>query len=114
MSRHKRVIKRGEIYRECSSDRIEAYVYLVNKIRRVADTHEGAARIDVVLPSIQFIVVFESHVNSLLFRLEEQATRFGAADPSYVIDILKVYGHRHGARLEEQKMRLSRDQADRR
>jgi len=34
-------------------------MYLVNKVGRIADTHERAARVDIILPTVQLLVVLE-------------------------------------------------------
>ena len=46
-------------------------MHLVDKVCRVANTHKRAARVDVVLPAIQFLVALEGHVVPLVFRLKE-------------------------------------------
>lgn len=99
-------------YREGAGDRVEAYVYLVNKVCRIADTHEGAARIDVILPTIQLLVVLEGEVEPFALRLKEQAVRFQVR-PLYVGDVLEVDSSSHGGALEGMKTRLSLEEANR-
>jgi hypothetical protein len=78
-------------------------MYLVNKVCRVADTHERAARIDVILPTIQFLVVLERQVEPFVFCLKEQTIGL-KVDPLYVCDISKVDSYRRGGGLEGMKM----------
>ena len=86
-------------------------MYLVNKVGGIADTHERAARVDVILPTVQLLVVLERQVEPLVLRLEKKAIGF-EVDPLYVGDISKADDSRRGASLERMKMRLSRDRAD--
>jgi hypothetical protein len=103
--------EKEDTYREGAGDRIKAYMYLVDKVGRVADTHKRAARVDVILPTVQLLVVLERQVEPLVLRLEKKAIGL-EVDPLYVGNISKVDGSRHGAGLEGMKMWLSRDQAN--
>ena len=78
-------------------------MHLVNKVCRVADTHERAPRVDVILPTIQFLVVLQGQVESLVLRFKKQAIRL-EVDPFNVGDIPKVDGNGRGACLEEMTM----------
>jgi len=40
------------MYREGAGDGVKAYVYLMNKVGRIADTHERAAGVDIILPAV--------------------------------------------------------------
>lgn len=95
--------KRGDIYREGAGDGVKAYVDLVNKVCRIADAHERAARVDIVLPTIQLFVVLEREVETLVLRFEEQTIGLKVG-PFYVGDISKVDGHRRGAGLERMEV----------
>lgn len=46
-------------------------MYLVNEVCGIADTHERATRVYVILPTIQFLVILEGQVESFVFRLKE-------------------------------------------
>lgn len=74
-------------------------MHLVNKVCGIADTHERTARIDVILPTIQFIVALERQVEPFVLRLKEQAIRL-EIDPFYVGDIPKIDSDRRGGGLE--------------
>ena len=99
------------MYREGAGDGVKAYVYLVDKVGRVADTHKRAAGVDVILPTVQFLVVLERQVEPLVLRLEEKTVGL-EVDPLYVGNISKVDSSGCGAGLEKVKMWLSRDRAD--
>ena len=86
------------MYREGTGDGVKPYMYLVNKVGRVANTHKRAARVDVILPTVQLLVVLEGQVEPLILRLEEKAIGF-EVDPLYVGNIPKVDGSRYGAGL---------------
>ena len=45
---------------------------LVHEVRRVADACHRAPRIDVILPAVKFLVVFEREEPPLVFRLEQK------------------------------------------
>ena len=91
------------MHRESTCDRVEAYVYLVNKVGRVADTHERAARVDVILPTVQFLVALKRQVEPLVLRLEKKTIGL-EVDPLYVCNISKVDSSRRGAGLEGMKI----------
>lgn len=91
-----------ETYREGAGDRVETHMYLVNKVRRIADTHKRAARVDVILPTIQLLVVLERKEEPFASRLNEEAIGF-IVDPLHVGDISKVDSYRHGGILERTK-----------
>ena len=82
-------------------------MYLVDKVGRVADTHERAARVDVVLPTIQLLVVFERQVEPLVLRLKKKAIGL-EVNSFYVCNISKIDGSRHWAGLEMMKIRVER------
>jgi hypothetical protein len=103
-----RIEEKTEIYREGTGDRVKAYMYLVNKVGRVADTHKRAARVDVILPTVQLLIVLERQVEPLVLCFKEKAIGL-EVDPLDVGDISKVDGSRGGAGLERVKMWLSRD-----
>ena len=86
-------------------------MHLVNKVGRVADTHERAARVDVILPTVQLLVVLERQMEPLVLRLEKKTIGL-EVDPLYVGDISEVDGSGCGAGLGRMKMLLSRDRAD--
>ena len=86
-------------------------MHLVDKVGGVADTHERAARVDVILPTVQLLVVLERQVEPLVLRLKKKAIRL-EVDPLNVCDISKIDSSRHWAGLERMKIRLSRDQAN--
>ena len=62
-------------YSECPRYRIKTNVHFVHKVCRVADTHEGATRVDVVLPSVEFLVALERKVHTLVFGFKQEAVR---------------------------------------
>ena len=86
-------------------------MYLVDKVGRVADTHERAARVDIILPTVQLLVVLERQVEPLVLCLKKKAIGL-EVDPLYVCNISKVDSSRHWAGLGRMKIRLSRDHAD--
>lgn len=90
--------KNGDMYRESTRDGVEPYMHLVNKVGRVADTHERTARVDVILPTVQLLVVLERQVEPFILRLEEEAIGL-EVDPLDVGDISKVDVSRCGAGL---------------
>lgn len=49
----------GITYGKVTGDSIEANMDLMDKVCWVADTHEGTPLIDIVLPSIDLLVVLE-------------------------------------------------------
>ena len=98
-------------YREGASDGVKPYVYLVNEIGRIADTHERAAGVDIILPAIQLLVVLERQVEPLVLCFEKKTIRL-EVDPLYVGNISKVDGSRRRAGLGRVKMWLRRDRAD--
>jgi len=81
-------------------------MYLVDKVGRVADTHERAARVDVVLPTVQLLVVLERQVEPLVLRLKKKTIGL-EVNPLYVCNISKIDGSRHWAGLERMKIQLS-------
>ena len=83
----------------------------MNEVGRVADPHERAARVDVILPAVQLLVVLERQVESFVFRLKKKAIGL-EVDPLYVGNISKTDGSRCGASLGKMGMWLSRGQAD--
>jgi hypothetical protein len=102
-------MKIEDTYREGAGDRIKAYMYLVDKVGRVADTHKRTAGVDVILPTVQLLVVLERQMEPLVLRLEKKAIGL-EVDPLYVCNISKIDGSRHWAGLEGIKIRLSRYQ----
>ena len=104
--------RKNEAYRECAGDGVKAYMYLVDKVGRIADTHEGAAGVNVILPTVQLLVVLERQVEPLVLGFEKKAIGL-EVDPLYVCNISKVDGSRHGAGLEGMKISLSRGRVDR-
>ena len=48
---------------------------LVHEVRRVADACHRTPRIDVILPAVKFLIVFEREEPPLVFRLEQKAIR---------------------------------------
>lgn len=58
-------------YGEGSGAGIKADMDFVDEIGGIAYAHEGAARIDVVLPAIEFLVVLQGYVVSLFFGLQQ-------------------------------------------
>ena len=86
-------------------------MYLVDKVGRVADTHERAARVDVILPTVQLLVVLERQMDPLVLRLKKKAIGL-EVNPLYVCNISKIDGSRHWAGLERVKIRFSRDNAN--
>lgn len=51
-------------------------MHFVDEIGRVAHAAEGASRINIVLPSIQFFIPLHREIVPFISRLEEQAVRF--------------------------------------
>ena len=49
----------GNTYREGPRHGIEANVHFVDEVGGVAHAHERTTRIDVILPPVQFFVVFQ-------------------------------------------------------
>lgn len=68
-------------------------MHLVDKVCRVTDTHERAARVDVILPTVQLLVVLERQVEPFVFRLKKKAVGL-KVDPFYVCNISKIDGSR--------------------
>lgn len=60
---------------ECSGYWVEANVDLMDKIGGVADACHWAPRVDVILPTVEFLVVFKREKPSLVFRLKQKAVR---------------------------------------
>ena len=54
---------------------IEADVDLMDEVRGVADACHWTPRVDVILPAVQFLIVFEREKPPLVFRLEQKAIR---------------------------------------
>jgi hypothetical protein len=76
-------------YSECAGEGIEADVYLMYEICGVADAHEGAPGIDVVLPAIELLVTFEGEMVLFVFGFEEEAVRFliGSLNVGYLAEL---------------------------
>ena len=64
-----------ETYGECARVGIKSDVNLVHKIRGVTDAHQRAPGVDVILPAIELLVIFEGKVVSLVLGLEQQTIR---------------------------------------
>ena len=47
----------------------------VDKVGWIANPHERAARVDVVLPSVEFLVALERKVHTLVFGFKQEAVR---------------------------------------
>lgn len=47
----------------------------MDEVRGVADTCHWTPRVDVILPPVQFLVVFEREEPPLVFRLEQKTIR---------------------------------------
>ena len=47
-------------------------MHFVHKIRGVADAHEGAAAVDVFLPSVNLLVVFERKIDPFICGLNDE------------------------------------------
>lgn len=74
----------------------------MNKVCRIADSHERTARVNVVLPTIQVLVILEREKEPPVFRLKEETIGLNV-DPLYVGDILKFDRYRHDGGLEGMK-----------
>ena len=103
--------KNEEIYRKGTGNRVKAYVDLVNEVGGVANTHERTARIDVILPAVQLLIVLERQMEPFILGFEKEAIGF-KVDPLYVGDVSKVDCSGRGTGLERMKMRLSCCRAD--
>jgi hypothetical protein len=67
---------------ERAGDGVKADVDLVHEVGRVADAHERAALVDVVLPAVELVVALEGEPEALVLGLDEQAVRRGAGSGS--------------------------------
>ena len=101
--RGRRGQKNDHAYCEGTGNRIEAYMHLVDKVGRVADTHKRATRVDIILPTVQLLVVLERQVKPLVLRLKKKAIRL-EVDPLYVCNIPKIDGSRYWPGLERMKI----------
>jgi hypothetical protein len=63
-------------YRKCTCHRIKPYVDLVDEVCGVADSHERTSRVNVILPSVEFFVIFERKMKSLVFCFQEKTIWF--------------------------------------
>lgn len=51
-------------------------MHLVHEICWVANAHQRAPGVDVILPTIELLIVFESKMVSLVLGLEQETVRF--------------------------------------
>lgn len=51
--------KNGLTYRERSGYRVETDMDFMYKVCGIADAHQGASRVDVILPTIELLVALE-------------------------------------------------------
>lgn len=60
-----------------ASDGIKTNMDLMNEISGIADAHKGTPRIDVVLPTVDLLVVFEREPVLFVFCFEIEAVGLG-------------------------------------
>lgn len=81
----------------------------VHEVGGVTDAHEWTPRINVFLPTIQFLIILERKVHTAIISLEQQAIRFeiGAFD---FRDVLKLQlGGLSGSLPDSWVKRVGRD-----
>ena len=60
---------------ESTGDGIEADVDLVDKVCGIADTHERASGVDIILPTIQLFIVLQGEMIPFVPGFEKQTIR---------------------------------------